>query len=65
MKYQYFCDRETKGTFRFQPEARAERELGKATIYLSKDWLTKNKINPSDGLLIEISSCVEAAHDKV
>lgn len=55
MKYNYYCDRETKNTFRFQPDGDLARDfLGQATIYLSKSAVKALAINPADGLVLDI-----------
>ena len=56
MKFNYYVDKETNNTFRFQPDTLAARTLGQATIYIRKDALQSlGCADPKDGLTIEIS----------
>lgn len=54
MKFSYQMDKETKNTFRFQPDAAAQDFLGQATIYIRKDALRAMGIDPRQTLVIEI-----------
>jgi hypothetical protein len=53
-KFNYFCDKPTKNTYRFQPDYKAVQILGQATIYLQKSALDQLGIKPDDGLIITI-----------
>lgn len=60
MQFKYFCDKETKGTFRFQPDERAQEILGQATIYVRKTALPLLGVaDPKDGLLIEVKGATD------
>jgi hypothetical protein len=55
MKYNYYCDKETKNTYRFQPDGDLARDfLGQATIYLKKSAVKALAIDPSKGLVLDI-----------
>ena len=47
IKIKYITDKETKGTFRFRPQD--DSEVGNAAIYLPKDFLANNGIDPEKG----------------
>lgn len=53
-KFNYYCDKDTKNTFRFQPDYQAVNTLGQATIYIQKSALKAMGIDPKDGLVITI-----------
>lgn len=55
MKFNYQVDKETKNTYRFQPDAAAQDFLGQATIYIRKDALKALGIDPTKTLTITIS----------
>jgi len=55
MTFNYWCDKETNNTYRFQPDDRAKEVLGQATIYIRKSALLRLGIkDPRDGLVIEL-----------
>jgi len=55
MTFNYWCDKETPGTYRFQPDEQAKELLGQATIYIKKSALPRLGIkDPRDGLVIEL-----------
>lgn len=55
MKFNYYVDKETNNTYRFQPDVLAARELGQATIYIRKDALKRLGVaDIKDGLVITI-----------
>ncbi len=47
IKIEYVADKETKGTYRFSPKD--DTVIGNATIYLPKDVLKENDIDPEKG----------------
>ena len=53
-KFNYYPDKITKNTVRYQPDAAAQQLIGQATIYIQQNWLTMNGLQPSDCLTITI-----------
>ncbi len=47
IRVEYVTDKETKGTIRFRPKD--DSVIGNATIYLPKDFLAENGIDPEKG----------------
>ena len=56
MKFNYQVDKETKNTYRFQPDAAAQDLLGQATIYIRKDALKALGIDPTKTLVISFEA---------
>ncbi len=50
----YIKDKETKGTFRFKPKD--DSVIGNATIYLPKDFIKDQSIDPEKGFTLEIKA---------
>jgi len=62
MTFNYWCDKETKGTYRFQPDEQAEELLGQATIYIKKAALIKLGITDvKNGLIVDIKGGFNSA----
>ena len=60
MKINYCLDKETKGTYRFAPDAGGQEIVGYATIYLLKDFCRHVGIKPENGITITIEPKSEA-----
>jgi hypothetical protein len=55
-KIEYVCDKETKGTFRFQPIKGEAEPAGQATIYLKKDFVKAAGIDPMKGFVMTLEA---------
>lgn len=57
MTFNYYVDKETTGTYRFQPDEQAKELIGQATIYIKKSALPRLGITDvKSGLVIEIKA---------
>lgn len=60
MKFNYYVDKETKNTYRFQPDEAATELLGQATIYIKKSALPALGINDiKAGITLEIGGTTD------
>ncbi len=55
MKINYVLDKETKGSYRFAPDADGQKQIGDATIYLSKPVCSALGIKPDKGFTVDLS----------
>ena len=51
----YVVGKETKGTFRFAPDAEGQEVIGNATIYLPKEAIKNAGIAPNRGFEMQIA----------